>query len=153
MRLLYPNIIAVNVGETPFFNILSTMDISTTYDTNELLTYKLKSISTSSLAINVLLMNDVNESIQSKDLVNAAYDNLLKYKLELTSLNKTLESARDNQDIHISYYTNWYNKLTEVDTSELTKRKNHISSLLNNINNIIKNSTVLPIDSLPFVDL
>ena len=153
IRLLHSNIIAVNVGETPFFNIVSKLDISPTYDTNELITYKLNSISTTDLGISGLLMNDINESISSKELIDTAYDNIIKYKLELTSLNKTLESIQDNQDIHILYYNNWYNKLTEVDTSELTKRKNHITSLLNNINTIIKNSTVFPVDSLPFIDL
>ena len=152
-RLLQSNIIAVNVGETPFFNIVTKLDIAPTYDTNELITYKLNSVSTNSLGINGLLINDINETINSKELVDTAYDNILKYKLELTSLNKTLESVQENQDIHILYYNNWYNKLTEVDTSELTKRKTHITSLLNNINTIIKNSTVLPVDSLPFIDL
>ena len=152
-RLLQSNIIAVNVGETPFFNIVTKLDIAPTYDTNELITYKLNSVSTNSLGINGLLINDINETINSKELVDTAYDNILKYKLELTSLNKTLESVQENQDIHILYYNNWYNKLTEVDTSELTKRKTHITSLLNNLNTIIKNSTVLPVDSLPFIDL
>ena len=51
------------------------------------------------------------------------------------------------------YYTNLYNKLVQIDTVELNKRKNHIKSLLNNIDTIVKNSTVLPINSLPYTDL
>lgn len=152
-RVLYPNIIAVNVGETPYFDIVPNMNISPTYDNKELLTIKLNSISTINLGISGLLMNDVSNSIESKEKINDAIDNIIKYKLELTSFNKTLEAAKDNQDIHMLHYINLYNELIQIDTVELNKRKNHIKSLLNNIDTIVKNSTVLPINSLPYTDL
>ena len=152
-KVLYPNIIAVNVGETPYFDIISNMNISPTYDNKELLTIKLNSISTINLGISGLLMNDVSNSIESKEKINDAIDNIMKYKLDLTSFNKTLEAAKENQDLHMLYYTNLYNKLVQIDTVELNKRKNHIKSLLNNIDTIVKNSTVLPINSLPYTDL
>ena len=152
-KVLYPNIIAVNVGETPYFDIVPNMNISPTYDNKELLTIKLNSISTFNLGISGILMNYVSNSIESKEKIDNALDNIIKYKLELTSFNKTLESAKENQDLHMLYYTNLYNKLIQIDTVELNKRKNHIKSLLNNIETIIKNSTVLPINSLPYTDL
>ena len=98
-KVLYPNIIAVNVGETPYFDIVPNMSISPTYDNKELLTIKLNSISTINLGISGLLMNDVTNSIESKDKIDNAIDNIIKYKLELTSFNKTLEAAKENQVI------------------------------------------------------
>lgn len=152
-KVLYPNIIAVNVGETPYFDIIPNMNISPTYDNKELLTIKLNSISTVNLGISGLLINDINKSIESKEKIDNALDNIIKYKLELVSFNKTLEVSKDNQDIHMLYYINLYNELIQIDTVELNKRKNHIKSLLNNIDTIVKNSTVLPINSLPYTDL
>ena len=43
------------------------MNISKTYDNKELLTIKLNSISTFNLGISGILMNDVSNSIESKE--------------------------------------------------------------------------------------